>query len=558
MFGSGPTAGEDAPARRFSQSHFIVLFFVATLAAFAGVFSLPPLDRDEARFAQATAQMIESGDYVRIRFQEDERNKKPAGIHWLQAVSVTLFSNVEAREIWAYRLPSALAAIAASLMTYGIGSRLFDRRTGFAAGLLMCAAPLLIGEATIAKTDAALLASIVAAQAAALSIEAARQEMRTVLRRDWIAFWGAIAIGVLIKGPIAPLVLALTVGVYSAARRDIGLFVALRPFHGLIIVAAIVAPWAIAIGSATEGRFFADALGSDMAGKIGGAQEGHAGPPGLHLLLLPFLFWPAAALLPAAAAFSIRTRTDWRTAYLLAWAIPTFLLFELTTTKLPHYVLPTYPAIALLAAVAVNTATPKLNLAGAALFGVSAFAIAGGLAAIAVGVDGAGRAPSGGTLAASVLIGAAFVIAALFRQRPDRAIAAASLLSIALLWGVSMVVLPQLTLLQTSSRLSAALEAAGLHPIRNGAAAATLAGYREPSAVFLLGARTRLETGVGAAAFVGEGGAVVIEDRERDDFERTVAARGLNVRQVARLDGFNYSKGDEIVLSVYVLKTDSP
>ena len=73
----------------------------AALTACAGVFSLPPLDRDESRFAQATAQMLETGDFVTIRFQEDERNKKPVGIHWLQAASVAAFSDVAAREIWA-------------------------------------------------------------------------------------------------------------------------------------------------------------------------------------------------------------------------------------------------------------------------------------------------------------------------------------------------------------------------------------------------------------------------------------------------------------------------
>src|SRR5947208_9358330 len=82
-----------------------------------GISTIPPLDRDEARFAQASRQMLETGDFLRIRFQEEARNKKPAGIYWLQAASVSLFSNAASKEIWPYRVPSLLGAMAAVLVT---------------------------------------------------------------------------------------------------------------------------------------------------------------------------------------------------------------------------------------------------------------------------------------------------------------------------------------------------------------------------------------------------------------------------------------------------------
>src|SRR4051812_20431007 len=77
--------------------------FIAFLAGLPGLVAVPPLDRDESRFAQATAQMLETGDFVVIHFQEAPRFKKPVGIHWLQAASVSLFSAAEDRAIWAYR-----------------------------------------------------------------------------------------------------------------------------------------------------------------------------------------------------------------------------------------------------------------------------------------------------------------------------------------------------------------------------------------------------------------------------------------------------------------------
>src|SRR5215472_9572277 len=90
-----------------------------------GLAAIPPLDRDEARFAQATRQMLETGDFVRIRFQDESRNKKPIGIYWLQAATVATFSSPESAAIWPYRLPSALAATGAVLLTFAFGTRLF-------------------------------------------------------------------------------------------------------------------------------------------------------------------------------------------------------------------------------------------------------------------------------------------------------------------------------------------------------------------------------------------------------------------------------------------------
>src|ERR1700739_517095 len=87
-----------------------------------GIAAIPPLDRDEARFAQATRQMLETGDFLRIRFQDEARNKKPAGIYWLQATAVSVFSRPAATTIWPYRLPSLLGGIAASLLTFAFGA----------------------------------------------------------------------------------------------------------------------------------------------------------------------------------------------------------------------------------------------------------------------------------------------------------------------------------------------------------------------------------------------------------------------------------------------------
>lgn len=146
---------------------FALLLLLCLILYAPGLASIPPVDRDEARFAQATRQMLETGDFIRIRFQDEARNRKPIGIHWLQAAAVAPLSTPGGTAIWPYRLPSALAATVAVLLTAALGATLLSsRRAGFVAGVVMASALGLVVEAHLAKTDAALLATIVAGQLA--------------------------------------------------------------------------------------------------------------------------------------------------------------------------------------------------------------------------------------------------------------------------------------------------------------------------------------------------------------------------------------------------------
>src|SRR5262245_37320215 len=125
-----------------------LLIVVALLAFLPGFFQIPPTDRDEARFAQATKQMLETGEYVDIRFQNEVRYKKPVGIYWLQAGVVKAAEAVGVRnaqtKIWLYRIPSLLGAIGAVLLTYWAALAFVSRRAALLAGLMM-ATSLLLG-----------------------------------------------------------------------------------------------------------------------------------------------------------------------------------------------------------------------------------------------------------------------------------------------------------------------------------------------------------------------------------------------------------------------------
>ncbi len=181
---------------------------IAFLAGLPGLMAMPPLDRDEARFAQATAQMLETRDFVVIRYQDQPRFKKPVGIHWLQAASVSLVSSPEAREIWAYRLPSLLGAMLAAAACAWGAAAFFGPRTGMLAGVLLGATFLLSTEAFIAKTDAVLCGATTLAAAALGRIYAARDSGGGG-RLTRLLLWLGLALATIVKGPVGPLVVIL-------------------------------------------------------------------------------------------------------------------------------------------------------------------------------------------------------------------------------------------------------------------------------------------------------------------------------------------------------------
>src|SRR5579883_940452 len=398
-----------------------------------GIGAMPPLDRDEARFMQASRQMLESGDLLRIRFQDEARNKKPAGIYWLQAASVALVSAPASTAAWPYRLPSLLGATAAVLFVFGFGARLVGRPAALIAAALLAASVLLVAEAHLAKTDAVLLAATAAAQGALGAVYAREREEKPAGPGAAFLFWIAEGLGILIKGPVLPLVSLLTVLGLGIADRRWRWLAGLRPAWGVPLALALVLPWFIAIEAATGGAFAGEAVGHDFLGKLVGAQESHGAPPLTYLLLLPVTFWPGSALLTVGATAAWRHRGETALRFLLAWLVPSWIVFELVPTKLPHYVLPLYPALALLIGSALlrrAAASPGRSQRLPDALAFALWALVGAaliLALIGLPIALGGRVEAWSLVPAAAILGCAFLL--LRRFGSGFGIAAAPLLA---------------------------------------------------------------------------------------------------------------------------------
>src|SRR6516162_5129434 len=533
----------------------VFLLFCTALLFIPGYFTIPTIDRDEARFAQATKQMVETGDYVDIRFQDDVRYKKPVGIYWMQAAAVQTASALglpgAQLRIWIYRIPSLIGAIGAVLATYWTALAFVTRRGAVFAALMMCASVLLGAEARLGKTDAMLLVTVVAAMGALARAYLSWQRGEDPEHPPWswpAIFWTALAGGVLIKGPLILMFAGLTIITLAILDRGAPWLWRLRPVWGLMWMLVLVLPWFVAIYWRAGDAFFTDSVGGDMLSKLV-AQESHGAPPGLYLLLFWITFWPGAPLAVMAAAAVWRARREPGAQFLLAWLVPSWIVFELVLTKLPHYVLPLYPAIAILTVGALE----RRVLSRSWLKSGAAWWFAVPTLASIVAVVGAIMLTRQPAFLAWPLLAAAMIFG-LFawwlyeNNHAERSLLNAFVAAAFLAFAIYGVILPAVTPLFPSTEIARAL--------RNVACAgpkAAAAGFHEPSLVFMTGTSTLLTDGSGAADFLNQGSCrfALVEQRSERAFVQRAEAIGLRYNVATRIEGYNISQGRPVSISIF-------
>jgi 4-amino-4-deoxy-L-arabinose transferase-like glycosyltransferase len=531
-----------------SHARTIAFLLVVSFLAFVpGTSQIPPVDRDEGRYTQATRQMMETGNYLDIRYQEQVRYLQPIGIYWLQVAAARMTGTAPHAPIWIHRLPSLAGATAAVLLTYWVALPIAGQVGGLMAALLMASSILLGVEARLAKTDAVLLATCLGA----LGYLARAYLGQTISLAGALLFWTALALGTLVKGPLIALAVGGPAVVLSLLERSTGWLRALRPLYGSGLYLLLVLPWLVAISVISEGGFLRVAIGQSMLGKLAVGQQGHGAPPGFYLVLFWLTFWPGAGLAPIAITWVWKNRRETAIRFCLAWVIPTWLAFELIVTKLPHYVLPVYPAIAILIALALRAGErPGPILRALIVVGGALYALLGAGLLFALERQFSPAALVISTGGVGVLV---WAVRCGRRGLPVHLVTGMAGSALLLHCSTFGVVVPRLESIWLSPRLAAAVERQASCPNPSVASA----GHNEPSLVFRLGTRTRLGDGVEAAEFLSEGGCriVLVEKREEPAFLAKLARLGRQAVLRERVTGINIGKVGRKDVGVYTIRS---
>jgi 4-amino-4-deoxy-L-arabinose transferase-like glycosyltransferase len=361
--------------------NYPLLFFGCLIFHVVGTWTLPLIDRDEPRFAEATREMIERGDYVVPYFNNRLRLDKPPLAYWAQVASYRLFGEND----FSARFPSAIAAALTVLVIFAWGRRVDGDGVGWWAAIIFTLSLQTFVHAKAAVADMWLVLFMTLAHWAGYKLlgfchsgenrrttsdlTTARFNESTVPVSPvwWWIFYLSLALGFLAKGPIAWIPL-LTVGVTIILTRDWQLARQFKFLRGTLLMLALVALWGIPALIQTHGQFFAVGIGRHVINRSLATMEGHgANSFGMYLLLLPFYFvtafvsfFPWSIKLPWLTKELLKERRaaindpghsgNNIDSYFITGIGIIFVIFTLIATKLPHYTLPAFPLLALLLA----------------------------------------------------------------------------------------------------------------------------------------------------------------------------------------------------------------
>ena len=336
--------------------NYIVLFLGCLLFHVAGTWSLPLIDRDEPRFAEAAREMRERGDYIVPYFNNQFRFDKPPLTYWFQVASYRFFGEND----FAARFPTAVAAALVALLLFAWGKRVRDERAGWWAAIIFTLSlqTFIHGKAAVADMWLVLFVTLAHWAGWELGTNTERRTSNAEHRIAswWVIFYVSLALAFLAKGPIGwtPL---LTVAIAQGFVRREGFAARFKFVRGVLLMLALVCLWGIPALVQTHGEFFRVGIGKHVVERSIVTMEGHgASSIWMYLALLPFYFitvfvsfFPWSIKLPALWK-NLRTNRDGTDQFLLAGAVIVFGIFTFVQTKLPHYTLPAFPLLALLVA----------------------------------------------------------------------------------------------------------------------------------------------------------------------------------------------------------------
>jgi len=304
-----------------------------------GLRTIPLVDRDEPRFARATVEMVERGEWIVPYFNCDFRFDKPPLTYWLMRAGYLLLGVNEAGA----RLHSVIFTIGTALLLLWFGRRRFSPAAGLLSALIFLTMLQILIHGRSAVADMPMIFFVTLSQILLFQMISGSPSGPLVFS----AAYGAMALGFLAKGPVAVALPVLSVGLYRLIRPRGTAVHRVHLAAGLALAAALVAVWALPALLATRGEFFRVGIGHHVVQRGFAAFNARKIIPAYYLLAAFFSLFPWILLLPAILP---RLKRNWNdaTAWLTAWTLSPYIIFSFYATQLPHYVMPAFPALALL------------------------------------------------------------------------------------------------------------------------------------------------------------------------------------------------------------------
>ena len=330
-----------------SQRLLVVSVVGALLLWFAPLGSYHLFNPDEGRYAEIPREMVASGDWVTPRLNDIKYFEKPPLHYWATAVAFSAFGEHE----WSARLWVALSGFLGLLLTAWIGTRIYGAMVGAMAALVQGGALLYLGLARLSTLDMGLSIALELALAGLLLLVATPAASTRLERGGALLLALGTVLAFLSKGLVGVLIPGAVAALYILLRRDWRLLLRARPWWTLIALLLIGAPWVLLVAQRNPEFarfFFIHEHFERFLTRVHARYE----PDWFFVPVLLLGFMPWTALLPATIARSWRAcrAGEGSTWMLVLWVLFSFLFFSVSQSKLIPYILPIFPALALLAA----------------------------------------------------------------------------------------------------------------------------------------------------------------------------------------------------------------
>ncbi len=301
---------------------------------------------DEGRYAEIPREMVVSGDWTTPRLNELKYFEKPPLQYWATAVAYEVFGEHQ----WTSRIWAALTGFAGILLAWFAGTRLFGRQAGIYAALLLGSSMLYAMMAHINTLDMGVTFFITLGLFALLL---AQNEERVAVRRNWMLLaWSGLALAVLSKGLMGLILPGAALFLYSVFNRDVAVWKRMHWFSGLLLFSLIAVPWFVLVIKANPEffqRFFIYEHFERFTTKVHGRfQPWYYFVPILLLGMMPWTAPMFDTLLRTWRGSMQKAGTFSPERFLLVWVVFVYLFFSVSDSKLPSYLLPMFPALALL------------------------------------------------------------------------------------------------------------------------------------------------------------------------------------------------------------------